>query len=146
MAKNHRKKKLETLPSKPKQQIQMRDREVARAYKALRSAELTKARQLITQTFNDEVLRHDKARKLRSSPRAGVHAQVPRRRLPDQHELRNSGLPAQVRHDLQDNIRAVVCQSRRTRRETLFALRRSGKVGKPRKKAKWTTQSRIRCK
>lgn len=143
MAKNHRRKTIKVLPSEPQQ---MRGRESARAYKALRSAELTKARQLIANQFNEAVIYDREIRRRRPVTHKSEPAQVSSGRLPSMSQVYKARLPAQVRNEFRDNIRAVVCASRKTRREVIFALQKAGKGGAKNKKARWTEQSRIQCR
>lgn len=144
MKKNHRRKLEKVIPSEPQQ---MRKRELTRAYKALRSAELTKARQLVSNQFNEELANNERnIRANRPDTRQGSVRPVTLGRLPSESQVRKAPLSAQVRDAILDNVRAVVCASRKTRKEVMFALQKTGKAGKGNKRANWTDKSRIRCK
>lgn len=118
----------------------------ARAFKALRSAEITRFRQNLLQVFNEAQYEQVRTYQRRPSPGKSIQNSTPRRQLPTLVELRRQGLPSQVRNQLQDGIRTLACESRRTRKEVIFALRRAGKNGRGNKKAKWTSRSYLRCK
>lgn len=57
-----------------------------------------------------------------------------------------SRLPEQVRDLFQGAERALECTRRKTRREVMFALRRTGKGGRKNRRARWTADSRISCR
>lgn len=140
----------------PKPQTDARREDAARAVKALRSAETMKFRQDLLKVYNQdllkvynqEVIHNEQVRthKRRPAPGQSVPQQIPRRQLPNPAQLRRQRLSPQVRDILQDGVRTLACRDRRTRRETLFALRKTGKNGKGNRKARWTEKSYLRCK
>lgn len=132
----------------PKPQTDARREVAARASKALRSAETAKFRQDLLKVYNQEVIHNEQVRTHKRRPAAGqsVPQPAPRRQLPTPAELRRQRMSPQVRHELQDGIRALACEQRRVRKEVVFALRRAGKNGKGNRKARWTEKSYLRCK
>lgn len=143
-----RNRQIQVQPSqaKPQNLPDARHEIAARASKALRSAEITRFRQNLIQVYSEAINEQVRTHQRRPSPGKSIQNPTPRRQLPTPTELRRQGLPSQVRNQLQDGIRALACEERRTRKEVMFALRRTGKNGRGNKKAKWTSRSYLRCK
>lgn len=84
---------------------------------------------------------------VRQGPAVTVSANgVQQRNALHKSKLLRARLPEQVRNVLLDSERALECTRRETRRQVMFALRRTGKGGRKNRKARWTANSRISCK
>lgn len=113
----------------------------------LRSLTPTQARVRINELFNEVQHGYSQNPKREISSRSVQRAQVSGRRTTNQPEVHGNRMPAPVRNLFQDAERALVCSSRKTRREVVFAMRRAGKAGARRnRKARWTSDSYKTCK
>lgn len=121
--------------------------QATRTRSVLRSLTPTQAKVRMNELF-DEVSRNVHKGAQRKVPENQVlRAQVPGRRPTSELDLPRQRVPASVRNLFQSAQRALVCSSRKTRREIMFAMRRNGKAGARRnKKARWRSDSYISCK
>lgn len=121
--------------------------QATRSRSDLRSITPTEARDRMNDLFRKVI--HEQYKK---PERPVSQGQVPRtqvsgRRAPSQFRVRREGLPVSLYDLFHGAERALVCSSRETRREVMFAMRRTGKAGARRnRKARWRSSSYISCK
>lgn len=126
--------------------------EAARAPRARRFVTPSKVQERINALIKQEAFPNESSRKLhkaspgqRPSPSVSANS-VQQRNALHKSPLLRARLPEQVRNVLLDSERALECTRRETRREIMFAMRRTGKGGRKNRKARWTVNSRISCK
>lgn len=124
----------------------------ARAPRARRFVTPTQVQARINALIKQEAFPNESSRKLhktslgqRPSPPVSANS-VQQRNALHKSPLLRARLPEQVRNVLLDSERALECTRRETRREVMFAMRRTGKGGRKNRKARWTADSRISCK
>lgn len=126
--------------------------EAARAPRARRFVTPTQVQARINALIKQEAFSNESTRKLyKASPRQRSSSPVSANSVQQRNALHKSPvlrarLPEQVRNVLLDSERALECTRRETRREVMFAMRRTGKGGRKNRKARWTANSRISCK
>lgn len=125
----------------------------------LKAARAPRARRFVTpskvQSRINEIIKSEvsdvQTRRTKNNQRQRNSRQVLREELPGRNPLHKSPvlqerLSEPVRNVLLDSERALECTRRETRREIMFAMRRTGKGGSKNRKAQWTEDSYISCK
>lgn len=132
---------------KPEIQHQMRGLiQATRAPRARRFVTPVQVQERINALLRSTIHEYNQISRRKIPTREIVATQVSGRLPVHQSPMLRNRLPAQVRNVFQDVERALQCSRRETRREVMFALRRTGKAGRGNKKARWTWRSRLSCK
>lgn len=121
--------------------------QATRSRSDLRSITPTEARDRINDLFRKVTHEQRKNFERPVSQGSMPRAQVSGRRAPTQFRVHREGLSVSMYDLFRGAKRALVCSSRKTRREVMFAMRRAGKAGARRnRKARWRSSSYITCK